>query len=134
MKSLATGASPCPNQAGRLKSDSRPAPNHRKLHRAGKLQLFRTSFNSSSIYSKAQSQGEAELSVQMAIQYPDKYDREDNWLETSTVIKVEDKLPMKIPEFMTDQDRQTHLYMIPRNAHGKITTNRKAKLKMGYSI
>jgi hypothetical protein len=70
----------------------------------------------------------------MAIQYPEKYDREQNWFETSTVIKVEDKLSMKIPEFMTDQDRQTHLYMIPRHAHGKITTNRKAKLKMGYSI
>lgn len=70
----------------------------------------------------------------MAIQYPNKYDREANWFDTSTIIKVEDKLSMKIPEFMTDQDRQTHLYMIPRNAHGKITTNRKAKLRMGYSM
>lgn len=41
----------------------------------------------------------------MAIQYPKKYEREQNWFETSTVIKVEDKLSMKIPEFMTDQDR-----------------------------
>lgn len=74
------------------------------------------------------------LSVKMAIQYPKKYEREQNWFETSTIIKVEDKLSMKIPEFMTDQDRQTHLYMIPRNAQGKIVTNRKAKLKMGYSM
>ena len=35
---------------------------------------------------------------------------------------------------MENSDRQTHLYMIPRNSISKITTNKEAKLKMGYSM
>ena len=41
----------------------------------------------------------------MAIQYPSIYDNKPNWFETKTAIKVEDKLSMKIPEFITDADR-----------------------------
>lgn len=94
---------------------------------------FSTQFNSSSIYSKAQRPGEAQLSVRMAIQYPAKYSNQPNWFETSTIIKVEDKLSISVPEF-TDQERKTHLYMLPRNALSRISTNREAKLMMGYSM
>ena len=41
---------------------------------------------------------------------------------------------MKISQFQTDHDHQTHLYMIPRNSYGTLTTNKKSKVKMGYSI
>lgn len=43
---------------------------------------FVTQFNSSSIYVKAENQGEANLQVRMAIEYPKRYNNEPNWFKT----------------------------------------------------
>jgi hypothetical protein len=38
-----------------------------------------------------------------------------------------------VPEFRTAMDKQTHLYLVPRNAMARISTNKNVKLRMGYS-
>ena len=47
---------------------------------------FYSSFNSSSIYSKAMRPGEAVLSVRVAIEYPYQYKNKENWFEASVVV------------------------------------------------
>lgn len=40
---------------------------------------------------------------------------------------------MDIPEFINNPEKQTHLYLMPTNAYSKIETNRKTRLRLGYS-
>ena len=70
----------------------------------------------------------------MAIEYPDVYKREQNWFETERLIKVQDRLSVAVPEFMTDSDKTTHLYLLPPNSRSKIITNRQAQLRLGYNM
>jgi len=49
---------------------------------------FFTSFNSSSLYTTAGKEGEALVSVLVAIEYPAKYANEKNWFQTSALMKV----------------------------------------------
>lgn len=58
---------------------------------------FVTSFNSSSVYSKAMKSGEVLLFVKMAIEYPSVYSKEQNWFESKVLIKVQDRLSVSVP-------------------------------------
>lgn len=49
---------------------------------------FFSSFNSSSIYATAGSDGEAQVTVTLAIEYPGAYRREQNWFSTSATVRV----------------------------------------------
>lgn len=53
---------------------------------------FYTMLNSSSIYAKAETEGEALVNLQLAIVYPDEYKYDKNWFETNVSIKVTEKL------------------------------------------
>ena len=50
--------------------------------------VFFSSFNSSAIYATAMQEGEAILSSQLAIEYPNEYRDEQNWFTTSVTLKV----------------------------------------------
>jgi len=73
------------------------------------------------------------MTVKMAIEYPDRYRHKQNWFETSIVVAVQDRLSVAVPEFITESDRQTHQYLMPRRALSRITTNRKTRLRLGSS-
>ena len=60
---------------------------------------FTSSFNSSAIYATAIQEGEAILSSQLAIEYPEEYRNEKNWFRTSVAIKVTQKLSIKVNEY-----------------------------------
>lgn len=96
--------------------------------------MFSTAFNSSSIHANAVKAGEAVLNVRMAIEYPDDYRRKTNWFDTKALVKVQDRLSVAVPEFMTNSDKSTHLYLLPPHSRSKIVTNRNAKLRLGYSM
>ena len=49
-------------------------------------------------------------------------------------MKVSDLLTIDVPEFINNPDKQTHLYLLPKNAQSKIETNKKTQLSMGYSM
>lgn len=40
---------------------------------------------------------------------------------------------MDVPEFINNEERQTHLFLIPTLSYTKIETNKKTRLKLGYS-
>lgn len=91
-----------------------------------------TQFNSSSVYVKAETTGDATLSVRMAIEYPKLYKNEANWFKTSQILKVQEKLSIAVPQFIADQDKQTHLFMLPPKSMSRIiTTGGKGKLAIG---
>lgn len=94
--------------------------------------VFLSQFNSSTIYTVGGKQGEAMVSLQLAIEYPDKYRNDKNWFNTNIVIRVKEKLAIDVPEFINN-DKQTHLYLMPPNTYTKIETNRRTRLKLGYS-
>lgn len=50
--------------------------------------FFFSAFNSSSIYATATHDGDAQLNVQLAIEYPELYRKEKNWFDTVATIKV----------------------------------------------
>lgn len=50
--------------------------------------LFATNFNSSYVYATAGREGDALVSVSLAIEYPKKYKNEKNWFSTSANVKV----------------------------------------------
>jgi len=74
------------------------------------------------------------LQVTMAIEYPKVYRRDQNWFQTSALLKVQDLLSVAVPEFIPDADKQTHLYLLPPRTTTKIATNKKTSLKLGYSM
>jgi hypothetical protein len=39
-----------------------------------------------------------------------------------------------VPEFIPDADKHTHLYLLPPRTLSKISTNKKTRLKLGYSM
>jgi hypothetical protein len=98
------------------------------------LQVFSTSFNSSSIHANALKAGEALINVKMAIEYPAKYSNSQNWFTAKTLIKVQDRLEINVPNLIPEADKQTHLYLLPPNSLSKIVTNKQTKLKLGYSM
>jgi len=85
---------------------------------------FFTSFNSSSIFATAKKEGEALVSVQLALEYPEEYRLEQNWFDTSATVKVTEKLSISVPEYSRAEEQQTHLYMVPPNCKAHIKTNR----------
>jgi hypothetical protein len=96
--------------------------------------VFSTAFNSSSIHARAVTAGEAVLQVRMAIEYPEAYKYKTNWFDTKRLVKVQDRLSVAVPEFMTDADKSTHLFLLPPHSRSKIITNRQAHLRLGYSM
>jgi hypothetical protein len=94
---------------------------------------FLTTFNSSTIYSVGGKQGEALVSLQLAIEYPNKYKHEKNWFYTKIIVRVSEKLIVDVPEYIHNQDKQTSLYLMPPHAYTKIETNKKTRLRLGYS-
>jgi hypothetical protein len=94
---------------------------------------FTSSFNSSSIYATASQEGDAVLSVLLAIEYPELYRDEQNWFSTSVTLKVTQKLTISVPEYSDSTAQQTHLYLLPPNTRTKIETNRQTRLRLGYS-
>ena len=70
----------------------------------------------------------------MAIEYPKLYKNEANWFKTSQILKVQEKLSIAVPQFIADQDKQTHLFMLPPKSMSRIiTTGGKGKLAIGQS-
>jgi hypothetical protein len=95
--------------------------------------VFLTKFNTSTIYTTGQKQGETFVNLVLAIEYPEKYRSDKNWFTKSITIRIRDKLKVDIPEFMNNPEKQTHLYLLPPNAYTKIETNKKTRLRLGYS-
>lgn len=95
--------------------------------------VFLSLFNSSTVYTTGGKPGEAFVSLQLAIEYPEQYKYEKNWFSRTITVRVRDKLKIDIPEFINKPETQTHLYMMPPNSYSKIETNRKTKLRLGYS-
>ena len=56
-----------------------------------KIEFF-TSFNSSSLYATGEQEGETLVSVLLAIEYPQKYSKEQNWFKSTVTVKVTDRL------------------------------------------
>ncbi len=67
--------------------------------------VFLTQFNSSSVYALGVKQGEAQVSLLIAIEYPDKYRSEKNWLTTSIIVRVTEQLSVGVPEFINNVDK-----------------------------
>ena len=88
-----------------------------------KVEFF-TSFNSSSIYADGSNEGEAIVSVQLAIEYPDKYKRQQNWYKASVTVKVTDRLTINVPQYSAAAEKETHMYLVPPHTLTKIETNK----------
>lgn len=58
---------------------------------------FFTSFNSSSIYAQAEREGETIVTVLLALDYPEKYNKDQNWFKSSVTVKVIDRLTINVP-------------------------------------
>lgn len=96
--------------------------------------VFTTSFNSSGVFQEAMTPGTTLLKVKVAILYPSEYAYEQNWFEAEADIRVQEELSIAVPDFESQQDGKTHMYILPRNVLAKIVTNKSVKLKMGYSM
>mmetsp|Transcript_27408 Transcript_27408/g.20561 ORF Transcript_27408/g.20561 Transcript_27408/m.20561 type:complete len:254 (-) Transcript_27408:492-1253(-) len=94
---------------------------------------FFSQFNSSSIYALGNSQGEAWLTLSLAIEYPSLYSHSRNYFSTRIAVKVTEKLWIGVPEFMQNPEIQTHLFLLPPNCQAKIETNKKTRLRLGQS-
>lgn len=88
-----------------------------------KIEFF-TSFNSSSIYADAEREGETIVSALLAIEYPEKYRREQNWFTASVTVKVADRLSINVHQYSATGDRETHMYLVPPQSTTKIETNK----------
>lgn len=95
---------------------------------------FSTNFNYSSVVGVANKNGDARVSVKMAIQYPKEYNNEKNFFHSNVRIKVTDKLTMSVPEFIEYPTKEPHIYILPPLSKNKIVTNKDAKVKLAYSI
>jgi len=95
---------------------------------------FSTNFNYSSIVGIANKNGDAQVSVKMAIEYPKEYKNEKNYFHNSVRIKVSDKLTMEVPEFIEFPTKEPHIYVLPPLSKNKIVTNKDANVKLAYSI
>jgi len=60
---------------------------------------FFTAFNSSSIYARGDQEGETSVKCQLAIEYPNKYRREQNWFTADVNVKVTDRLTIQVPQY-----------------------------------
>jgi hypothetical protein len=49
-------------------------------------------------------------------------------------VRVSDKLTVEIPEYINKPQQETHLYLMPPNSYSKIETNKKTRLRLGYSM
>ena len=57
-----------------------------------------------------------------------------NWFQTNIMLKVSEKLSVDVPEFINNPEKQTHLYLMPPNCYSKIETNKRTRLRLGYSM
>ena len=94
---------------------------------------FFTSFNSSSVYAHGEREGETQVSVLLALDYPEKYRSEQNWFKSSVTVKVVDRLTINVPQYSISDEKQTHMYMVPPHTLTKIETNKQTRLRLGYS-
>jgi nuclear pore complex protein Nup210 len=100
----------------------------------GQIEEFATNFNYSSILGIANKNGDARITVKMAIEYPEEYKKEKNYFQHHVRVKVTDKLTMQVPEFIEYPTKEPHLYVLPPLAKNRITTNKDTKVKLAYSI
>ncbi len=73
------------------------------------------------------------VTLQLAIEYPDLYRNDKNWFTSNIIVRVNEKLTIEVPEFIHNPEKQTHLYFMPPNTYSKIETNKKTRLRLGYS-
>lgn len=95
--------------------------------------MFSTSLNSSTIYASGVKPGEALISLQLAIEYPQKYYYDKNYFNSNIMIRVTDRLMVGVPESLNNPEKTTSLYLMPPNTYSKIETNKKTRLRLGYS-
>lgn len=69
----------------------------------------------------------------LALEYPAKYKHEQNWFKSTVTVKVIDRLTISVPQYSTQHQKETHLYLVPPHTLTKIETNKKSRLKLGYS-
>ena len=60
---------------------------------------FFSSFNSSSIYANAAKDGDAQVNILIAIEYPDEYRHDKNWFSMSATLRIVQKLVINVPEY-----------------------------------
>ena len=48
-------------------------------------------------------------------------------------MRVNEKLTVDVPEFIHTDEKSTHLYLMAPNTYSKIETNRKTRIRLGYS-
>jgi|LauGreDrversion4_2_1035121.scaffolds.fasta_scaffold13347_2 hypothetical protein len=58
--------------------------------------VFSSNFNSSTVYSTGVRPGEAQVSVQLAIEYPSEYKGSKNWFSKTITLRINDKLKVDI--------------------------------------
>ena len=73
------------------------------------------------------------MSLQLAIEYPNKYKYEKNWFSTKILVRINEKLSVDVPEYIHNQESSTHLFLVPPSTYTKIETNKKTRLRLGYS-
>ena len=95
---------------------------------------FITNFNYSSIVGVAHKNGDARVSVKMAIEYPYEYNSETNFFYDTVKIKVTDKLTMSVPLFIEHPTNEPHIYILPPLAKNKIVTNKDTKVTLAYAV
>jgi hypothetical protein len=49
------------------------------------------------------------------------------------MVRVNEKLAIDVPEYINNNDKQTSLYLVPPNTYSKIETNKKTRMRLGYS-
>lgn len=100
----------------------------------GAKEDFISNFNYSSVVGVAHKNGDARVSVRMAIEYPVEYKKEKNFFFQSIKVKVTDKLTMNVPEFIEYPTQEPHIYVLPPLARNKLVTNKDTKVTLAYSI
>ena len=49
-------------------------------------------------------------------------------------MRTNEKLQIEVPEFINNEEKQTHLYLMPPSTYSKIETNRQTRLRLGLSL
>lgn len=60
-----------------------------------------------------------------------KYDK--NWFTTKIIVRVNERLSVDVPEYIQTTDKQTSLFLMPPSTYTKIETNKRTRLRLGYS-
>lgn len=78
--------------------------------------------------------GDAPISVTLAIEYPSLYKNDQNVFFTSATVKVASRLSVQVNKDSTSSQESFTMFLLPPNSVGFIKANLNTKLKLGYSI